>query len=47
LTSTIRACLDAGDTDALDRHLQRLEDLLGEVADVRRLRFPEPRLAVS
>ena len=47
LTSTIRACLDAGDADALDRHLQRLEDLLGEVADVRRLRFPEPRLAVS
>jgi len=47
LTTTIRACLDAGDVDALDRQLQRLEDLLGEVADVRRLRFPEPRLAVG
>lgn len=47
LTTTIRACLDAGDADALDRQLQRLEDLLGEVADVRRLRFPEPRLAVG
>ena len=47
LATTIRACLDAGDADALDRQLQRLEDLLGEVADVRRLRFPEPRLAVS
>jgi two-component system, NtrC family, sensor kinase len=49
LTSTIRACLDAGDAEALDRQLQRLEGLLGEVADVRRfdLRMPEPRLAVS
>jgi len=49
LTTTIRACLDAGDADALDLQLQRLEDLLGEVADVRRLglRLPEPRLAVS
>lgn len=47
LATTIRACLDAGDADALDHQLQRLEDLLGEVADVRRLRFPEPRLAVS
>jgi GAF domain-containing protein len=47
LATTIRACLEAGDADALDRQLQRLEVLLGEVADVRRLRFPEPRLAVS
>lgn len=47
LTATIRACLDAGDAEALDRQLERLEDLLGEVADVRRLRFPEPRLAVG
>jgi len=47
LTTTIRACLDAGDADALDVQLQRLEDLLGEVAEVRRLRFPEPRLAVG
>lgn len=47
LATTIRACLDADDVDALDRQLQRLEDLLGEVADVRRLRFPEPRLAVG
>lgn len=47
LTTTIRACLEAGDDEALDRQLQRLEVLLGEVADVRRLRFPEPRLAVS
>lgn len=47
LATTIRACLEAGDAEALDRQLQRLEELLGEVADVRRLRFPEPRLAVS
>jgi two-component system, NtrC family, sensor kinase len=49
LTTTIRACLEAGDAAALDRQLQRLEGLLGEVADVRRLgyRLPEPRLAVS
>jgi GAF domain-containing protein len=49
LTTTIRDCLDAGDADALDRQLQRLEGLLGEVADVRRLglRLPEPRVAVG
>lgn len=49
LTATIRACLDAGDAEALDRHLQRLEDLLGEVADVRRisLRLPDERVAVG
>jgi GAF domain-containing protein len=47
LATTIRACLEAGDAEALDQQLQRLEDLLGEVADVRRLRVPEPRLAVS
>jgi len=41
--------ISAGDAEALDRQLQRLEGLLGEVADVRRLgmRMPEPRLAVS
>jgi GAF domain-containing protein len=49
LASTIRACLDAGDVDELDRHLQRLEDLLGEVADVRRIgvRLPDQRVAVG
>jgi len=47
LATTIRSCLDADDVAGLDRQLQRLEDLLGEVADVRRLRFPEQRLAVS
>ena len=49
LTTTIRACLEAGDAEALDRQLQRLESLLGEVAEVRRLSFriPEPTLAVG
>lgn len=49
LAVTIRACLEAGDADALDRQLQRLEGLLGEVADVRRIELclPEPHLAVG
>lgn len=49
LTTTVRACLDAGDVEAMVRHLARLEDLLGEVADVRRLpvRVPEPRLVAG
>jgi GAF domain-containing protein len=50
LVSTVRACRDAGDTVELDRHLERLELLLDQVADVRRvggLRMPGQRVPVS
>ena len=49
LAATIRACFDGDDLDEVGRHLQHLEDLLGEVAEVRHLpvRVPPQRLAAG